>query len=184
MRIIGGKYKGRYLVNFKADHIRPTTDRVKESLFNILQGYIEGAQVLDLFAGTGNLGIEAISRGAEKVVFVEKNPKSLQLINENLKALGVTEEYEVLKADVMKFLSSSVQAEYDVIFIDPPFTEKMAHDVMELLCQCTLLKPGGILAIESAKKERMEDRYGSLIRHDKRDYGDKILSLFSFSELS
>lgn len=184
MRVIGGKYKGRYLVNFQADHIRPTTDRVKESLFNILQSYIDGAEVLDLFAGTGNLGIEALSRGAQKVTFVEKNPKSLQLIKENLKALKIEEEYEIQKQDVMKFLKSTGDLQYDLIFIDPPFTEKMAHDVMELLCQSQILKPGGILAIESAKKERMEDQYGSLIRHDKRDYGDKILSLFSYSEIS
>ena len=84
MRIIGGKYKGLYLTNFKADHIRPTTDRVKESMFNILQAQIEDARVLDLFSGTGNLGIEAISRGARHVTFVEKNKKSIQILKENI----------------------------------------------------------------------------------------------------
>ena len=99
MRVISGKYKGRELVSFKADHIRPTTDRVKESIFNKLQSHIAGARVLDLFSGTGSLAIEAISREAESVTAVEMNKKSIEIIKKNLQLLKIT-EIEVLGQDV------------------------------------------------------------------------------------
>ena len=134
MRIISGKYKGRHLVSFKADHIRPTMDRVKETLFNKWMGYIEEAHVLDLFAGTGNLGLEALSRGANHVTFVEKNSKSISIIRENIQTLKIPPtEQVVLPKDVFSFLKTYAADPFDLIFIDPPFTEKLAHDVMTAL---------------------------------------------------
>lgn len=179
MRIIAGKYKGLRLVNFKAEHIRPTTDRVKESLFNILQGDIEGSRVLDLFSGTGNLGFEAISRGAQHVCFVESNPKSLKIIRENIELLKIPRElYSIVQKDVFEFLQVDPFSRFDLIFIDPPFTEKIAHPVMLSLAKSQLFHDHTIVCIESAKKETMEDKYSSLVRIDCRNYGDKILSLF------
>lgn len=184
MRIISGKYKGQRLTAFKADHIRPTTDRVKESQFNILFGRLEGAEVLDLFAGTGNLGLEALSRGARHVSFVEKHPKSLQLIKENIKKLGLAkEQYSIIATDVFAFLKQASGSGYDVIFIDPPFTEQLADQVMRQLSLCgDLLSPGGVISIESEKKEKLLERYGELVRMDQRHFGDKVLSFFSLAE--
>lgn len=183
MRIIAGKYKGRRLVSFQADHIRPTTDRVKETLFNILQGHYEDSLILDLFAGTGNLGLEALSREAKHVVFVEKNPKSIEIISKNLQQLQIEKSnYSIVKSDVFDFFKKTKTQVFDLIFIDPPFTEKMADKVMSHLALSTIFKSNTIIAIESVKGEKIEEQYGELIRFDKRDYGDKVLSLFQKSE--
>ena len=183
MRIIAGKFKGRHLVSFKANHIRPTMDRVKETLFNKWMNYTEEARVLDLFAGTGNLGLEALSRGARFVTFVEKNGKSIAIIKENIDLLKIpSEEYSIVSKDVVSFLKSYQGDAYDLIFIDPPFTEKMAHDVMEALAQSRVFGQNTLIAIEAIKQERIDLEYGSLSCYDKQDYGDKSLSLFCKKE--
>lgn len=180
MRIISGKYKGHPLVEFKADHIRPTTDRVKETLFNKLMFDIEGARALDLFAGTGNLGIEALSRGAREVIFVEKHPKSIQILRQNLEKLKVPKgDYHIVNMDVLSYLKNYKEEAFDIIFADPPFTEKMAHAVMEHASGSLAFGANTLLTIESERRERMEDLYGDLERYDKREFGDKILSFFS-----
>ena len=179
MRIISGKYKGHHLVSFKADHIRPTTDRVKETLFNKLMFRIEGARVVDLFCGTGNLGIESLSRDASFVTFVEKNSKSLQITRENLAKLKVpSSEYKIINMDVIGFLNKYEGEAFDVILADPPFTEKMAHAVLEAASQSKAFGEGTVLAIESVQKERMDEAYGDVVRFDQKDYGDKFLNLY------
>lgn len=179
MRIIAGKYRGHQLVSFQADHIRPTTDRVKETLFNKLQFEIEGATVLDLFCGTGNLGIEALSRGAKNCTFVEKNPKSLEITRKNFEKLRVPkEDYKVVNRDVLAFLKHYEGEPFKIVFADPPFTEKMAHDVMVAMATSQVFGVESLAAIESQAKERMESEYGDLVRYSKKEYGDKILSLF------
>ncbi|WP_413290071.1 16S rRNA (guanine(966)-N(2))-methyltransferase RsmD [Bdellovibrio sp. HCB337] len=180
MRIISGKYKGHPLVEFKADHIRPTTDRVKETLFNKLMFELEGTKVLDLFAGTGNLGIEALSRGAREVTFVEKHPKSLEILKKNLAKLKIPAvDYKIINADVLTYLKKYNDEPFDIIFADPPFTEKMAHAVMEHASLSQAFGAHTLLTIESERRERMEDLYGDLERYDHREFGDKILSFFS-----
>ncbi|WII70750.1 16S rRNA (guanine(966)-N(2))-methyltransferase RsmD [Bdellovibrio sp. 22V] len=179
MRIIAGKYRGHQLVAFKADHIRPTTDRVKETLFNKIQFQLEGAKVLDLFCGTGNLGIEALSRDATFCTFVEKNPKSLSITRQNLEKLRVpADQYKIINMEVLSFLKAYRGEPFDIIFADPPFTEKMAHFVMEAASQSAAFAAHTIMAIESERKERMEDRYGALVRYSTKEFGDKYLSMF------
>jgi 16S rRNA (guanine966-N2)-methyltransferase len=183
MRIISGKYKGHQLVAFKADHIRPTTDRVKETLFNKLMFQMEGARVLDLFCGTGNLGLEALSRGADHCVFVEKNVKSIEITRKNIDKLKVSpSQYRIVNMEVLAFLKSYQGEAFDIIFADPPFTQKMAHSVMEAAAQSAAFGPHTVLTIESEGKERMDDQYGRLVRFDAREFGDKILSLFHLPE--
>ncbi|MBC7754930.1 MAG: 16S rRNA (guanine(966)-N(2))-methyltransferase RsmD [Moraxellaceae bacterium] len=183
MRIISGKYKGRQLVNFKADHIRPTMDRVKETIFNKWMMYVDGAKVLDLFAGTGNLGIEALSRGAIHVTFVENNNKSMNILKENLQLLKINlSEYQIQLKDVMAFARQKSDTNYDLIFIDPPFTEKMAHDVMNAVGKSKLFGTHTRIVIESIKQERIDDTYGDLVCYDRLDYGDKFLSFFAQPE--
>lgn len=178
MRVIGGRFKGRNLKSFDADHIRPTTDRVKESLFNILMGHFEGARVLDLFAGTGNLSIEALSRGAASVDAVEKHPKSIQIIFENLKMIKIENEIRVHKEDAFKFVKAFSGEHFDVIFIDPPFTEQLADSIMAEIAKSKVWSPDTILAIESAKKEKLLGEYGPLVAIDRRLFGDKVLTFF------
>ena len=178
MRIISGKYKGRRLTSFAADHIRPTTDRVKESLFNIIAADIPEAKVLDLFSGTGNLAIEALSREAKHVTCVESHKKSLSIIRENLKLLEITDQIEIVCSDVFTYLKDYISEPFDVILIDPPFTKAIGHDVMLALSESTAIKPNTVVAIETAKKERIETKYGNLIGQTQRNYGDKILTIF------
>lgn len=183
MRIISGKYKGRNLVSFKADHIRPTTDRVKESLFNKIRNEIEGARVLDLFCGTGNLGLEALSRGASHCDFVDAHGKSLKITQENIDLLKVEKiYYKTHKMDVFRFLKTYSGEPYGIIFIDPPFTEKIAHPVMEAISTSGVFNEGTVISIESQKKERMDEKYGVLKRFDFTEYGDKSLSLFQLKK--
>lgn len=180
MRIISGRFKGRVLTSFQADHIRPTTDRVKETLFNKWMRSVDGARVLDLFSGTGSLGLEALSRGASHVDFVEMNLKSIQILQKNISLLKLdSSEYAVTKADVLGFLKKFKGVPYDLILIDPPFTEKMAHSVMEGLDESACFGAETLIAIESQKKERMDEAYSNLYRYDMNDYGDKILSFFA-----
>ncbi len=178
MRIIAGRFKGRVLKSFEAPHIRPTTDRVKESLFNILMNHIEGARVLDLFSGTGNLAIEALSRGAAHVESVEKHPKSLKIIHENLKLVKIENEIKVHKDDAFHFIKKYKGEPFDIILIDPPFTEALADSIMTEIEKTELFHDETIFAIESAKKEKLLDKYGALEAIDTRLFGDKVLTLF------
>ncbi len=179
MRIIGGQFGGRRLVSFSADHIRPTTDRVKESLFNKLSAYWEGARVLDLFSGTGNLTIEAVSWGARSVNSVELHPKSLAIMKQNLDQFKLKDEVEVIKDDVLKYLKAYEGDTFDIILIDPPFTEKMAHAVMEQLSTSKAWGSNTIIAIEYSKFERMEKQYGELKSFDSKNFGDKLMAFFT-----
>jgi 16S rRNA (guanine966-N2)-methyltransferase len=183
MRVIAGRFRGHQLVSFKADHIRPTTDRVKESIFNKLQADIPGARVLDLFSGTGNLAVEAISRGAEHVTAVELSKKSLAIIRQNMTKLRIGDEIDVVPDDVLRYIRRHEGPPFDVVFADPPFTEKLADSVLTALAQRAvtdenLLASHTVIIIESSIHETVHDEYPGLERYDKRDYGDKIVSYF------
>ena len=183
MRIISGKLKGQVLVNFKADHLRPTTDRVKETIFNKLISYIQEATVLDLFAGTGNLGIEAYSRGASQVTSVEMNSASIKIIKENYKKLKIVGQIDLIQSDVLKYLKNYNENEgFDIVLIDPPFTRKMAHEVMQAISISKVLKNGSIILIESSSNEPIENAYENISLLDKKNYGDKHLSIFEFEK--
>lgn len=182
MRVIAGKYKGHNLISFQGEHIRPTTDRVKETLFNIIRNEIEGARVLDLFAGTGNLGIESLSRDCQNVIFVEKHPKSIQIVKENIAKLKIKEDYQIIHKEVFAFLKSYSGEAFDIIFADPPFTEKMGHLVVQAIDRSHTIGAQTLLAIESLKQERMDEEYERLYRYDQRIFGDKILSFYKMKE--
>lgn len=178
MRIISGKFKGQYLVSFKADHIRPTTDRVKETIFNMLQAEIPGAKILDLFSGTGNLGIESLSRDCAEVTFVEKNKKSIEILSKNISKLKIVDSYKVVQLDVFKFIKNYEGQGFDVIFADPPFTESIADQVVQAINDSKLFHGDTVLAIESGRREKILDDYSKLTRYDFREFGDKFLSLY------
>ncbi len=179
MRIISGKFRGRQLVSFKADHIRPTTDRVKESIFNKLQAEISGARVLDLFSGTGNLAIEALSRDAAHVTAVEMSKKSIAIIRQNLEKLAIPKsEIAVVLDDALKYLRKYQGDPFDLILADPPFTEKLADSVLRELTKSQAVGPQTLIMIEASTHETLHQEYENLICYDQRDYGDKKVSYF------
>lgn len=178
MRIIAGRFRGRRLASFKADHIRPTTDRVKESIFNKLQGYFEDARVLDLFSGTGNLACEAISRGAASVDAVELSKKSIAIIRQNLDLLEIQDEVHVFNDDVLKYLTKYAGEPYDVIIADPPFTEKLADAVLDALSRSAAMGPESIAVVEASSHETVREAYAGLECSDRSDYGDKQVSFW------
>ncbi len=179
MRVISGHFKGRRLASFKYKHIRPTTDMVKEGIFNRLSSTIQGARVLDLFSGTGSLSIEALSRGAKEVVAIEKHPQSLKVIHENIQQLGIQSEVKVIREDVMKFLKKYRGNKFDLILIDPPFTQKIAHDIMVVLSLSQIFHEKSFVAIESGRHERLDEAYGVFELSAQKSYGDKKASFFS-----
>lgn len=179
MRVIAGKWKGRHLASFHAEHIRPTTDRVKESLFNILQDRWDQALVLDLFSGTGSLGFEALSRGARHVTFVEMSVKSVSILRKNQDLLQVDEsDLRVVRQDARKYLRSYQGSPFDVVLMDPPFTEALSHELMGLIANSQVLGVDTIVVVETAKKEKILDNYPPLVRYDQRAFGDKFLNFF------
>lgn len=163
---------------FEAKNIRPTTDRVKEDIFNMMAFAVTEARVLDLFSGTGSLGLEALSRGCQFVTFVDYHIKSIQILKSNIAKLKVpAENYEIVKMDGIKFIQKN-PINYDIILIDPPFTQQMADEVMRALAQAQL---SGVkfIFIESTKHEKIEDQYEDVITlHKRKSYGDKFLSVF------
>lgn len=179
MRIIAGKFRGRRLVSFKADHIRPTTDRVKESVFNKLQAEWDGATVLDLFAGTGNIGFEALSRGAASVTAVEMSAKSIDIIRRNIEELKIGREHRIVKDDVLKWLGRYKGDAFGIVMADPPFTESLAHATLELLAKSEAVGPQTTVVVEASSHERVDESYENLVCWDRRDYGDKQISFWS-----
>lgn len=148
MRVVAGKYRGKNLISPKDESVRPTTTRIKETLFNVLQGYVYDAVVLDLFAGSGALGIECISRGAKDVTFVDRSKDSVSLVYQNLK--GIDGNYKVVNADFSSALRSSYVAgkKFDLIFLDPPYATDFAELAIEIIISLDLLSDDGIIVFE------------------------------------
>jgi 16S rRNA (guanine966-N2)-methyltransferase len=183
MRIIAGKYRGRRLKSPPSAQTRPTSDRLRETLFNVLAPRIEGARFLDLCAGTGAVGIEALSRGAEHVTFVDQSRKMCSLIEANTSALGIGEnEFEIVNADASEYLRRHVKKErgsFDLIFFDPPYAtdyEAAINFIAERGRQ--LLSDEGIAIVEHHKKKALADAFGSLKRYRTLKQGDSVLSFF------
>lgn len=178
MRVISGKFKGRRLSEFEAAHIRPTTDRVKETLFNKLMGRVEDARVLDLFSGTGNLAIECLSRGARHVDIVENHRKSLDIIRDNLRLLKIGGGYKIFPVDAFSYIKGYHGEGYDLVLADPPFTQAWAHELTTLVAVSPLLADQGLFIVEASSQERMDEAYPGLNRLDRREFGDKDLNFF------
>lgn len=152
IRIIGGEFKGRRLKVLSQPGLRPTSDRVRETIFNWLQGYVSGARVLDLFAGTGALGLEALSRGAQQVVFVEFNSKVIPNIKTAISTLECHHRAYVMRADSVKWLNESHAEEpFDIIFIDPPFGLSLWLPCLERLIVHRYVKPSTLVYLETPK---------------------------------
>lgn len=153
MRVITGTARGRRLMTPESYDIRPTTDNVKEALFNIIQFDIEGRRVLDLFAGTGQLGIECLSRGAKECVFVDESSAAVKIIKANLKTCGLSGT--VMQTEAVSFLRSA--GKFDIIFIDPPYASPVYEDVLKIINSVDILSDGGIIICEAAHDRPLPD---------------------------
>lgn len=152
LRIIGGEWRSRKLEFKDAPNLRPTPDRVRETLFNWLQGKVHGAHCLDLFAGSGALGLEALSRGAKEVVFVEKIAHVASQLEANLNILSAAANSPVIKTDALSYLNNSKQA-FDIIFLDPPFRQDFLPDVLSIILDKKLLSENGLIYLEHESEE-------------------------------
>ena len=177
MKIISGKYKGRNLDGFDIAGTRPTMDRVKESLFATIQNYIDESIVLDLFSGSGNLGIEALSEGAKYAYLVDYNHKAVKTINKNITTIGI-KDVEVLNMDFKKALNyfKDKNIKFDLIFLDPPYNTSYIEESLDLIKEYNLLNEEGLIVCESDNLDRIiyPDMYK--VVKDKK-YGDKYVVL-------
>lgn len=175
MRVITGTARGRKLCEPKDMSVRPTTDMVKEAVFSIVQFDVPGRRVLDLFAGTGQLGIEALSRGARECVFVDNAPQSLALVRKNLALCGFTAE--VVRADACSYLSHC--GKFDLVFIDPPYHAGLYDDVLDAVFQFDILKEGGIILVESMRGTALPEAKAPYVRGRQYHYGKVSLTAYS-----
>ncbi len=185
MRIISGTYRGHFLKTLKGGKLRPTSDHLRETLFDVLGPLIEGATFLDAYAGSGAVGIEALSRGAREVVFLEHHRPASELIRENLAALKIESGYSVLPWSVMKGIEKLVEegTKFDFAFIDPPYEEiREYHHALRELARSGLLGASAIAIAEHSRHCELEDRYGRLSRTRLLRRGDSRLSFYRMSE--
>ena len=181
MRIIAGTMKGRKLRAPSGLDLRPTSDKVKEALFNILSDQIEGATFLDLYAGTGSIGIDALSRGAPSVVFVENNKHHLQYLKENLASCSLEERAEVFATMASAFLTRAKKSNrsFDLIFIDPPYESKEVEKILPMLEEGDMITDHGMVVIEHFYKKTLPEKAGNLFFLKKYKYGETILSFYA-----
>jgi|APFre7841882724_1041349.scaffolds.fasta_scaffold04062_6 16S rRNA (guanine(966)-N(2))-methyltransferase RsmD len=184
MRIIGGDAKGRRIYSPKNSKTRPTSDGIKESLFNILQE-VSGKSFLDLFAGCGNVGLEALSRGAAKVVFVEKNPVMVNAIKRNLLELGINNKYQILETEAAKGIKKLQRKgeKFDFLFADPPYEKGFIREIFQYLGEGEMISSDGVAIFQHSVREDIPGTLtGTFILTDQRRYGDTRISFFKRME--
>lgn len=177
MRIISGQYRGRKLNTIKGNSTRPTTDRVKESLFNILQFRVRGSVVLDLFAGSGALGIECLSRGAKYVTFCDSSRDAVEMIYKNLK--GIDGKYIVVNSPFERVLKT--REKYDIIFVDAPYNSGLGQQALTIIAENRILNDGGIISYERLNAIDYTPPK-ELAIFDSRKYGDTVLDFLRYED--
>ncbi|MDP3789817.1 MAG: 16S rRNA (guanine(966)-N(2))-methyltransferase RsmD [Candidatus Omnitrophota bacterium] len=181
MRIIGGKYRSRLIRSPKDAEVRPTKDRIREALFNIITEYIGGADVLDIFAGSGAFGIEAISRGAESAIFVDNEKACVAAIEENLKMLEIeSSKAEVIRMDAFKAIDKLCNEgkKFDIILLDPPYYKDIAKKCLIKLGERDILRPRCIIVVEHHKKDILPAETGSITSYRTAHYSDIWLTFY------
>jgi 16S rRNA (guanine966-N2)-methyltransferase len=178
MRIIAGSLKGRRLFTPKDRAIRPTSDRVRENLFNILGNRVKGSHFLDLYCGVGACGIEALSRGAAHATFVDESRDALNLVQRNLDLCGVAIQGMLIHASIPERLNRPMPP-FHIIFADPPYGYNAYESLLVTIKTKCLLLPDGIVIVETARSDELPDQTGALNKIDRRVYGDTALSFFT-----
>ena len=176
MRVITGSARGRKLLTLPGDDVRPTTDKVKESVFNIIQFAVPGSSFLDLFAGSGQIGIEALSRGASKATFVDSGKASIEIIKKNLASTGLGEKSSVIQLDSLVFLGRCGE-KFDIVYLDPPYGTGLLQGALQRLNP--LLSENGIVLCESPSDETLDDSFGSLRKEKEYHYGKLKLTKYT-----
>ncbi len=177
MRVISGKARGVTLKTPTGMATRPTADRVKEAIFSIIQFELLGATVLDLFGGTGQLGIEAISRGAKHATFVDELQDACNLMRENLKRTKLEPQATVVRSDYSAYLNSTA-AKFDIIFLDPPYAEVFLENSLNLITQIDILQSGGIIVTERPVEKELLCDFPGYTRSKEYKYGNTFITLF------
>jgi len=184
MRIIAGKARGHRIECLKGRDIRPTQDKIREAIFSTLMLRIPAARVLDLFAGTGALGLEALSRGAAEAVLVERSPAACALIADNCKRCRLEENIRILRQDALDYIRSypEKQPPFDIIFADPPYHEGYYQLILTAIADSRLLQPDGILVVEAPRELDLPDTAGLLTCRKRRIYGDTVIGYYQYKD--
>ena len=182
MRVITGKARGVQLKTPDGMATRPTADRVKEAVFSIIQFEIAGAKVLDLFGGTGQLGIEALSRGAKQAVFVDAAEPACKLIRENLRRTKLEQQGQVVRSDYMQYLRSC-RDRFDIILLDPPYAEVFLENSLKMITEIDILQSGGIIVTERPVDKELQYEFDGYTRSKDYKYGNTLLTLYRKDEL-
>ena len=182
LRIVGGGLKGKKLHTVRGKAIRPTSDRLRESIFNILSFRVQGAVVLDMFAGTGALGIEALSRGAESAVFVDKSKTALSVIERNIRSCSFDNKAKIIKCNVIKGLNCIrlTGPVFNLVFIDPPYNRNIIKPALHKLCGKKSLEKGACIIVEHTAQEPIPEDLLAFEITDQRRYGKTVVSFLNY----
>lgn len=180
MRIITGAARGKKLQQLEGERVRPTPDRVKEALFNIIQFDLEGRRVLDLFAGSGQLGLEALSRGAQEAVFVDSSRDSIAVVEKNIAATGLGDKAKVMNLDFASFLSRRPQA-FDIAFLDPPYRTGLLQQALPMVVAA--MNPGGTIVCEHPSDEELPETAGDFAKGRSYRYGKILLTVYRHKDV-
>lgn len=183
MRVITGSAKGRHLITTKGNRIRPTSERIKEALFSILGNKVVDSVFVDCFAGTGAIGIEALSRGAKKCYFIDNHPESLELIKKNLQITDLLNRSKIISKNIVSGIReiSSYCQKIDIIFLDPPYLKGFIQPTLLEIININILHPSSLIIVEHSKKDFLKDQEG-LYCLQQRIYGNTVLSFFMKEE--
>ncbi len=179
MRVITGEARGRRLLTLEGADVRPTTDKVKEAVFSAIQFDIQDRVFLDLFAGSGQMGIEALSRGAKSAVFVDSSRKAVDIIRKNLNNVGFYDRAKVLHADSLSYLDM-VSEPFDIAYLDPPYSTGILQEVMPKIVE--KVKKTGIIIVENPEKEEIFEKYGEFMLDRQKHYGKIKVSMYRHSD--
>lgn len=179
MKVISGTLKGRNIQGYNIDGTRPTMDRVKESLFATIQNDIKNAIVLDLFAGSGQLGIEAISNGANTCYFIDNNKEVIKILTQNISNLNIKQNSKIILSDWKKSLNefASQNIKFDIIFVDPPYDYNVYEKILEKVSNLNLLNKNGIIILEHSNL-KFKDTYNNLTLYKSKKYGNKSVNIY------
>lgn len=184
MRVISGLVKGRALKAVPGRGTRPTTDKVKEAIFSTIGPYFPGGIVLDLYAGTGGLGIEALSRGMDKAIFIDIERKSIEVIHDNLQATGLGQQAEVYRNDAGKAIKAlgKRQLKFDLVFLDPPYRLKHMEQTLQLMEDCALFQWGAKIVVEHDAAHRYDEKIGAMVTERHAVYGDTAVTVYRYRD--
>ena len=181
MRVVAGTLKGRSIKAVKGTNTRPTTDKVKESIFNIIGPYFDGGLALDLFGGSGNLGIESLSRGMDRVIFVDRETIAINTIKENVKDLRIEDRVEIYRNDYFRALKALVKRniQFDLILLDPPYKGQKINEIIEFIHEHELLALNGMIMAECLKEDELHTVVGDIQQVKREIYGITAITIYN-----